>query len=172
MAMTGIWVCAQLPNSPATAEATLAVMIIAAPVRPVLPPPIAAKPQHKAAKTQNRLMIRASGREVVGMSCQDHRPWQYASRGGGFDLHIADLCRNIRNASGRSRLRFAAGARFRGERFSRMSGRDRIPGLSMQSPMQQPEPRPAGCAKFAMCYLGHFASLLPGEGPAIAATCD
>lgn len=171
MAMTGIWVCAQLPNSPATAEATLAVMIIVAPVRPVLPPAIAAKPQHKAAKTQNRLMIRASGREVVGMSCQDHRPWQYASRGGGFDLHIADLCRNIRNASGRTRPWFAAGAKFKGVWFSRMSGRDRKQGSSMQSPTPKPEPRPAGCATFARCHLGHFSSLLPGEGSATAATC-
>lgn len=171
MAMTGIWVCAQLPNSPATAEATLAAMIIAAPVRPVLPPAIAAKPQHKAAKTQNRLMIRASGREVVGMSCQDHRPWQYASRGGGFDLHIADLCRNIRNASGRTRLWFAVSAMLKGVWFSRMSGRDRKQGSSMQSPTPKPEPRPAGCATFARCHLGHFSSLLPGEGLATAATC-
>lgn len=28
------------------------------------------------------------------MSCHDHRPWQYASRGGGFDPHIADIGRN------------------------------------------------------------------------------
>ena len=114
MAMTGRWVSPHVPNRAPAAEATLAVMIIKAPMRPDLPPAAAAKPQQTRASTQYRAMTIASGRSRACMSCQDHRPWQYASRGGGFDLHIADLCRNIRNASGRTRLWFAAGAVFKG----------------------------------------------------------
>ncbi len=103
--MTGRWVSPHVPNRAPAAEATLAVMIIKAPMRPDLPPAAAAKPQQTRASTQYRAMTIASGRSRACIFCHDHRPWQYASRGGGFDLHIADLCRNIRNASGRSRCR-------------------------------------------------------------------
>lgn len=41
------------------------------------------------------------------MSCHDHRPWQYASRGGGFDLPIADFGRNeLAHPAGGGRCRY------------------------------------------------------------------
>lgn len=168
MAMTGIWGCAQLPNSPPTAEATLAVTIIIAPVRPVLPPAAAAKPQHKAANIQYRLMTRASGREVAGIILS--RPSTVAICKSGWWLRPAyhrplpEYQERIRqNAALESRR-----CRVQGVWFSRMSGKVRRQGSSMQSPMPEPEPRPAGCATFAMYHLGHFSSLLPEEGPAFA----